>query len=184
MDHTRQIREALPEVEEITDPDARRRVVDTWAAVIAESPFDEITTVPWWPPYAEDVGEQTQVDHVRDVTTCAIAIADELGARRDLDLDRDLVVIGSLLHDISKPLEMTATDVGERGKWLSHPHHAVHVLERDGWSLPVQHIALAHSPRTGVEPQTIEAQIVTAADDLAAHAIFWENAGRLKDVVK
>lgn len=184
MDYARQIRDAFPELDEIADPNARQRVIDTWAAVLEESEFDHIEAIPWWPPYAPDVGEETQVDHVRDVTACAIVLADTLTDRRELELDRDLVVIGAFLHDISKPLEMTANGIGERAEWLSHPHYAVYVLERDGWPLPVQHIALAHSPRTGVEPRTIEAQIVTVADDIAAHAIFWENAGELKNVVK
>jgi hypothetical protein len=172
------IERQLPGIDEIGDRELRGKVIDTWAAVMAESAYDDMSDVPWFPTNTE-VGDEKQLPHLEDVVGFAIPLADQFGARRDISIDRDLVVAGAILHDISKPFEFSGDSMGELGEWIPHPHYAIHILERFEYSLPLQNLVLAHSHRSSVPPMTIEAKIVQLADWAASHAIYWENLGEL-----
>lgn len=171
----------LPEIEEIDDLDLRKKVIEAWLMAIDEGNYDDINDVPWWPPHEEVVGYQRQVDHLRDVISLSIAIADRLTAQRDFTVDRNLVVAGAVLHDISKLFEFSAGDGDELIEWLPHPLYATYILEECGFSNHLKHIVLAHSHRSSVTPRTIEAKVVETADVLASNAIFWESTGHLYD---
>lgn len=171
----------FPEVDEIERDQLRTMVLEVWDSAVADGNFDDITEVPWWPPHEESVGEETQVQHIRDVTACAIAITDALSRRRSaLSIDRDAVVAGALLHDISKLFEIADRELTELHELLPHPHYGIHLLNEIGFSTEIQHIVLAHSDRSGVAPKTIEAKIVAVADEIAVDGIFWESLHRLK----
>lgn len=176
------IADVFPEVDEIERDQLRKMVLEAWDSAVADGNFDDITEVPWWPPHEKVVGEENQIQHIRDVTACAIAITDTLSRRRSgLSIDRDAVVAGALLHDISKLYEIEDRELTEHHELLPHPHYGIHLLNEIGFSTEIQHIVLAHSGRSGVAPNTIEAKIVAVADEIAVDGIFWESLHRLKE---
>jgi putative nucleotidyltransferase with HDIG domain len=180
MDHEAAVREAFPELHEIADSDLRDRVVAVWADALADSDYDSIDDVPWWPPLAAELeGAVGTVPHVRDVTGIAIALADAAADRFAVDVDRDAVVAGALLHDVSKLYELTGTTTNERNELVPHPHYGVHVLAEAGFSTRFQHVALSHSDSSAVEPRTFEARIVALADRFAVDGLFVERTGEL-----
>lgn len=174
------IAEAFPRLGDIDDARLRERVVRVWTRAIEDSPFDDVREVPWWPPLERRLEGKgpTTVEHVRDVTEFAASMADAL-ARRGYDVDRDVVIAGALVHDVSKCYELDLEGTNERNEWLPHPHFSVAVLEAAGFSSHLQHVALAHSRASGVDPRSLEAGIVAAADRLAVDAVFWTDAGVL-----
>lgn len=174
--------EQLPAIREIANPDLRASVRQTWAWAVAASDFASLGVVPWWPPHERRIGEQSLVDHVRAVTDCAIAVADALAPLIGPDnaIRRDDVVAGALLHDVSKVFEITDGQLNATHDLLPHPHLGVFVLRRNGHSEHLQHVVLAHSDRSAVEPRTIEAEIVSRADALAVDAAFWDATGQRK----
>lgn len=180
MSSTTPIREAFPELDEIGDDDLRRRVVRVWETAIADSAYDDVLSVPWWPPLEDRLEriDLSTVDHVRDVTDIALALADTV-SNRGYEVDRDVVTVGALVHDISKCYELTGDGTNELHEWVPHPHYGVHVLAAAGFSPAIQHIALAHSGLSGVEPRSLEAQIVRRADQLAVDAVFWTDHGAI-----
>ena len=111
----------------------------------------------------------------------AEALLESRGDR--LDISMDVLLAGALVHDASKLYEYGATgddaepgevdDAGKTaiGRLLGHPHYGVHVAAAAGLPVEVQHLVLAHSPRSAVEPATMEAEIVTRVDRAAAAAI-------------
>lgn len=174
------IPEILPEISEIEDDELRQKVLACWELAIVECPFDSLNDVPWAPHYADLAGEQDLVDHVRDVTKMSITMVDELSNIRDFEVNRDFVVAGALLHDVSKVFEYDYTSETKIRELLVHPHFSIYVLEKADIPVEIQHIAISHTSRSGVKPKTIESVIVSEADGIAAHSIFWEATGDIK----
>lgn len=179
-DHQQAVHEAFPELTEIRDDDIRDGVVAAWSQALAESSFEELCEVPWWPPYEHKMGRSISgVRHIRDVTQLALGIADTVERRFDADVARDAVAAGALVHDISKVYELTADGTAGLNDLIPHPHYAVHVIARAGLGVELQHIALAHTSQTSVEPVTLEARIVQLADRIALDGLFYEHIGDL-----
>ena len=167
------VRAAFPELEAIEDDDLRARVVRAWTTAIEENDVEGLHAVPWLPPTQRDLGleDARLVDHVRDVTDCALALAETLTERRDLALSLDTVVAGALVHDVSKLAEFGGMEPTPVYDLLGHPYYGVHVVSRAGLPVELAHIVLSHTPRTTVEPATLEAELVRRADEAAAAAI-------------
>lgn len=175
------ILDALPEIDEIDDPDTRETVLQTWTNAFEESEFTSLEDIPWWPPLEEEVNYENQISHLRQVTAFAISITDQyMEFRPEMDLDRDLVIAGALLHDISKLYETDEDGLTELDSWLPHPHYSIHPLVSGNCPLHLQHIVLAHTDNTNIDPQTLEAEIVRVADELAVSGMLWEHMETLE----
>jgi hypothetical protein len=105
------VQRAFPELDAIEDDDLRTGVIDAWVTAIAENDIDDLTTVPWLPPVQRDLtlDDEYLVAHVRDVTACAVALAETLSEQRerDLSLDMDTVIAGALVHDVANSQSST-----------------------------------------------------------------------------
>lgn len=178
-----EVEAVFPEVEGIEDRELRTGVVRVWEEAAADAGVDDLATVPWYPPaQAElDVPDETLVDHVRDVAVVALAMAESLDERRPGSVSLDLVVAGALVHDVSKLAEFDGHERTAIGDLLGHPYYGVHLVE--GADLPVElaHVVLSHTPRTNVEPATLEASVVSHADVAAADAIRLRGVEDLRD---
>ena len=177
------VRDAFPELDRIEDEELRAGVVDAWTTAMADNDVDDLDAVPWFPPVQRDLGidDEYLVDHVRDVTACAIALAETLARRRDPDLSLDLVVAGALVHDVSKLYEYRGDEETAVGDLLGHPHFGVHVVARAGLPVELQHVVLSHTSRAAVDPATLEAELVRRADEVAASAIRLRVLSDLRD---
>ncbi|QZY00055.1 HD domain-containing protein [Halobaculum rubrum] len=198
--------DVFPSYDGIEDPGLRAGVRDAYALALAETEWDDLRAVPWLSDEQARLGlpDETNVEHVTDVAALATALADGLLDRRpDLGLDRDLVVAGALVHDISKLYEFSPEDAahgdgtgdsagdtahddgGSHGTdyydLLGHPYVGVHVCEAAGLPVELSHIVLSHTGRTSVEPATLEAEVVKRADEVAAAAIRSRALADLRD---
>lgn len=177
------VRETFPELDALADDDLRAGVVEAWTTAMTESGVDDLERVPWLPPVQRELGidDARLVPHVRDVTACAVELAETLVERRGTAIDLDTVVAGALVHDVSKLAEYQDMDETAIGDLLGHPHYGVHVVSRVGLPTEIAHIVLSHTSRTTVEPATIEAAIVRHADEVAADAIRWGAVDDLRE---
>jgi len=193
--------DVFPAYDEIGDADLRAGVRGAYALALAETEWDDLRAVPWLPDEQARLGlpDETTIEHVNDVATLSTALADELLERRpDLGLDRDLVVAGALVHDISKLYEFSPEGAGgvapeddeaavdgshgtDYYDLLGHPYVGVHVCEAAGLPVVLSHIVLSHTGRTNVEPATLEATVVKRADEVAAAAIRSPALADLRD---
>lgn len=180
------IQSTFPEVAAIDDDGLKSKVVDAWATSMRENDIDDLPEVPWLPPTQRELSlpRESLVDHVRDVTSCAVALAETLSERRDgtVSLDMDTVIAGSLVHDVSKLAEFDGMDGTEIYDLLGHPYYGVHIAARANMGPEYAHIILSHTDRTPVEPATIEAALVKHADEIAAAAIRWQVTADLRTV--
>lgn len=173
------IRDALLGLDELADEDLRDRIVQVWETALDKGDYGTLEEIEWIPELEGIADGADQLSHQSDVTAIAIALVDVVTEQRpELDIDRDTVIAGALLHDVSKLVERSDEFVSSRASgsssYLPHPHYGVHLLAEAGMPLHLQHIVLSHSPLSNVEPQTIEADIVTLADEIAASILLWE----------
>ncbi|WP_256295686.1 HD domain-containing protein [Haloarchaeobius salinus] len=171
--HENTVREAFPELDAIADDDLRTGVVDAWATAMTDNGVEDLAGVPWLPPVQRDLAldDESLVDHVREVTACALALAETLLDHRQVDISLDTVLAGALVHDVSKLAEFDGMDATAVYDLLGHPYYGVHLVARAGLPVELAHVALSHTHRTTVEPATLEATIVAHADAVAAAAI-------------
>jgi len=131
------ILEEMPEIGWIDDAELRARVVDAWAAAVGSSGFSRIGDMkPSGNFDSRPLKHGTQADHIRSVTRLAVKIAEEMhGLLPDFDYDRDILVAGSLCHDIGKVWEFDPENVR---RWkarprktgmpsLRHPGYGIHI---------------------------------------------------------
>lgn len=186
MDVEPVVRDSFPELDRITSDAVAAGVVAAWEQAMTETGITDLEGLAWQPPEMARLGieDESLVDHVRDVTLGAIGLADLYVDRRDQDLSLDTVVAGALVHDVSKLYEYDWETAGytDTGELLPHPHYGVHVTAAAGLPVAVQHVVIAHSSNTAVEPATLEAEIVRRADEAAAAAIRSTGVSDLRDV--
>jgi hypothetical protein len=172
-DHETVVREAFPAVERIADDDLRAGVIEAWTTALAETGWS-LDEVPWFPPLQAEWGlpDERTIPHVRDVVAASEALAAAM-AERGATLSTDVVLAGALVHDVSKLYEFAPPDGEETAihELLGHPNYGIVPAARAGLPPAVLHVVLAHSRRTNVDPETLEAEIVTRADRVAADSI-------------
>ncbi|SDD85300.1 HD domain-containing protein [Natrinema hispanicum] len=178
------VRAAFPELEVIEDDDLRAGVASAWATAIEENDIDDLTEVPWLPPTQRALGLENErlVSHVRDITACAVALAETLLERREVTLSVDTVVAGALIHDVSKLAEFDGMAETPVYNLLGHPYYGVYVVAAVDLPVELAHIVLSHTSRTPVEPATIEAELIRRADEVAAAAIRSQATDDLRTV--
>ena len=95
-------------------------------------------------------------------------------------IDRDVLIAGALLMDVSKLVETRPGKDGpertEIGTSLPHAIYSAHLALQLGVPLSVVHIITAHSPNGGKAPVTLECQIldwIDQADISAAGFQIW-----------
>lgn len=183
MDRTDRVIEALPSIESIADESLREGVLTAWSTAMADNGIDDLEGIHWYPPMqaALAIPDETLVPHVREVVAAAVGLADVFEGRPGLDLDRDVVLAGALVHDVSKLYEFDGDEPTEIDELLGHPHFGIHVAAQAGLPVEVQHAVAAHSPNTAIAPATIEAEIVCRADEVAASAIKLRGVDDLRE---
>ena len=184
-DAREQVDRAFPEIDDVEEATLRAAVRRTWTQAVEENGVADLVSVPWLPPEQVrlDLPDETLVGHVRDVVAGSVALAESLGATRGerFECSMDLLLAGALVHDVSKLYEYADGGETETGRLLGHPHFGVHVTAEAGLPVAVQHVVLAHSHRSAVEPATLEAELVSRVDQVAAAAIRLRAVDDLRD---
>ena len=165
-----EIRQILPEIDQIKDAGLRDKVVATWEAGLARGGWKpkDIERMPF--TLAKKVSLNF-AQHVRSVTKICLAVADtfdEIYRGDMLKLDRDTLLAGALLHDVGKLLEIEESGGTFRksadGRLVRHPFSGVALADAHGLPAEVLHIIAAHSKEGDPYKRTAEAIILHFAD--------------------
>jgi len=97
-DYETQVREAFPELDHISSESLREKVVEAWTLALDRGGWRDIADV----PYAWNIHEVTNVEHVRGVTRIALESAQEQREFHGADPDMNVIVAATLLHDVGK----------------------------------------------------------------------------------
>ena len=179
-DHETQVREALPELEWIDDPDLREGVVEAWTLGLERGGWRDVTDV----PYAWNIQEVSNVEHVRGVARIAREAARTQREFHGADPDLDVALAAALLHDVGKCYEYVAhvdddllTEPDPRYATEAVPHSlSGYALAHEvGCPVGVQR-AIPHFIGE-VPDRTLEAELVMSANTASSNAITQSTMG-------
>lgn len=169
----------MPEIAWIEDAALRRNVTDAWVAAVASSSLSRISDMKPSGNYdSRPLRHGTQADHIRSVTRLALKIAEEMaGLFPGFSYDRDILIAGSMCHDIGKVWEFDPENVR---RWkadpratgmpsLRHPGYGIHICLTLGLPETVAHMAAAHSGEGELLVRSLENTILHWAD-----YTFWQ----------
>jgi putative nucleotidyltransferase with HDIG domain len=169
-----QVREAYPELDHIEDDDCRGRVVEAWTLGLERGGWQHIEDI----PYAWNIHEVTNVEHVRGVTEIAVESATVQRERHGADPDVDVLVAACLLHDVGKCYEYTEYVDDDRladpdpryaGDTIPHSLSGYALAHEVGCSIAVKR-AIPHFLGE-IPSRTLEAELVKSANSASSNAI-------------
>ncbi|WP_306060629.1 HD domain-containing protein [Natronococcus wangiae] len=179
-DFDRQVREAFPELERIGSDDLRERVVEAWVLGLERGGWRSIEDI----PYAWNIHEVTNVEHVRGVARIALEAAGEQREFHGADPDEDTIVAACLLHDVGKCYEypdhvdddlLDEPDPRYASEEIPHSISGYALAHEVGCPLAVQR-AIPHFLGE-VPTRTLEAELVKSANSASSNAITQASMG-------
>ena len=179
MDYETQVREAVPELAEIGAESLRESVVEAWVRGLERGGWRDIEDV----PYAWNIHEVSNVEHVRVVATIALDTAERQRSVHGADPDEDIVVAAALLHDVGKCYEyvdhvdddLVDPDPTYAGETIPHSLSGYALAHEVGCPLAVQR-AIPHFIGE-VPDRTLEAELVASANSASSNAITQATMG-------
>lgn len=172
---TEQIAELFPNIMDISDAGLRDKVALVWDEAITTGcggkgwTFDELRTVKFT-LLAGDI-DLMFIEHLNSCVRQCIAIADVLESAFSgkIPINRDVLIAGSLLADVGKPLEYDKDASGNvikghYGEMLRHPFSGVGMCYKHGLPPEVMHIIATHSHEGDKVQRSIESIIFHHAD--------------------
>ncbi len=111
------------------------------------------------------------INHTEAVTKCCIALAEEIEKEYGIEIKKDFLIAGALLHDIMKVYEykdLKPTDI-----LLDHSSLALAELYKRDFPEEVLHLVISHSGASTTPPRTVEALILHYVDSLLALVEVW-----------
>lgn len=160
----------FPEINLIKRAELREGVEAVWKDAIESGgwSWEEIDSIPFTLLIPDcKIG---LVAHTRAVTMTALSIAKTLSQNYGdkIKIDLDLLIAGSLLHDVGKLLEYVK-DQGkvrksELGDLLRHPFSGQAMAYKHGLPVEVLHMIAYHSKEGDLGKRSVEAIIVHHAD--------------------
>ena len=158
------MRELFPEISLLASPQLGIQIEEIWQELWQMSSYQRIEDVP-----VSLTIDYPQVLHTQGVLRGALALADTWERLHGTSLDRDVLIGGALLIDVSKLVESSRDADGklrrtEVGELLPHATYGAHLALARGVPLAIVHCILSHSPNGGKAPQTREAQLIDWLD--------------------
>lgn len=167
MTKTTYLKSLFPELlNEITDVTLREKVINVFHQAMDLGEWDNIEGIPF-----TLLIENCPIDfvtHTRLVTQMALRIG-ELVEQTLIEINKDFLVAGALLHDVGKLVEYSRSDKGsflksQLGDLFRHPAIGMHLCLSEGLPYEIAHICLAHSSEGDKLKRTPEAWIVHHCD--------------------
>ncbi|WP_049903366.1 HD domain-containing protein [Halococcus agarilyticus] len=174
-DYESQVREVYSELDRIESDALREAVVEAWVLGLERGGWQDIEDI----PYAWNIHEITNVEHVRGVTKIALESARVQREFHDADPDIDVLVAACLLHDVGKCYEYVDHVDAERlagtdreryaSEEIPHSLSGYALAHEVGVPLTVQR-AIPHFLGE-VPKRTLEAELVKSANSASSNAI-------------
>jgi len=173
-DYAGQVEDAFPELEHIGSESLREKVIEAWTLALDRGGWRDVEDV----PYAWNIHEVSNVEHVRGVTRIAIESAKEQRDFHGADPDMDTIIAATLLHDVGKCYEyvdhvddevLDNPDETYASEEIPHSLSGYALAHEVGCPLSVQR-AIPHFLGE-VPKRTLEAELVKSANSASSNAI-------------
>ncbi|WP_158059055.1 HD domain-containing protein [Halorussus halophilus] len=173
-DFHEQVRDAFPEIADIESESLREQVTEAWVLGLERGGWRDVFDI----PYAWNIHEVTNVEHVRGVTRIAVKSAEEQREFHGADPDLDVIRAACLLHDVGKCYEyvdhvddetLREPDPTYATEEIPHSLSGYALAHEVGCPLAVQR-AIPHFLGE-VPKRTLEAELVKSANSASSNAI-------------
>lgn len=174
VEHATQVREAFPELDHIERDELREKVVEAWVLGLERGGWQDVEDI----PYAWNIHEVSNVEHVRGVTKIALQASDVQREFHGADPDVDALVAACLLHDVGKCYEyvdhvdeevLDDPDPEYATEEIPHSLSGYALAHEVGCPLAVQR-AIPHFIGE-IPKRTLEAELVQSANSASSNAI-------------
>jgi len=160
----------IPEIKMIKDETLRGKVAAVWADAIGLGGWkaQDLDSIPFTLLIPDC--KFSLLHHTRAVTKTAVSIAENLTASYGdaVKIDMDILLAGSVLHDVGKVLEYVREGgvvvKSPDGKLLRHPFSGQGLAYKHGLPFEVLHMIAYHSKEGDLGKRTTEAIIIHHAD--------------------
>jgi putative nucleotidyltransferase with HDIG domain len=160
----------IPEIKKIKDDQLREKVAAVWADAIELGGWKagDLDKIPFTLLIPDC--KFSLLHHTRAVTRTAVNIAENLTENYGdaVPIDMDILLAGSVLHDVGKVLEYVreggAVVKSRDGKLLRHPFSGQGLAYKHGLPFEVLHMIAYHSKEGDLGKRTNEAIIIHHAD--------------------
>jgi putative nucleotidyltransferase with HDIG domain len=169
-----QVQKAYPELQKVTDEGLREKIIEAWTLGLERGGWRHVGDI----PYAWNIHEVSNVEHVRGVTRIAMKAADEQRQFHGADPDMDVVRAACLLHDVGKCYEyvdhvdesvIDDPDPEYASEEIPHSLSGYALAHEVGCPLAIQR-AIPHFLGE-VPKRTLEAELVKSANSASSNAI-------------
>jgi putative nucleotidyltransferase with HDIG domain len=178
--YRQQVEDAFPELADIEDDELREQVVEAWVLGLQRGGWRDVEDI----PYAWNIHEVSNVEHVRGVTQIAERAGEVQREFHGANTDMDVVRAAALLHDVGKCYEYVE-HAPEGAVENPHPEYASGEIPHSisgyalahevGCPLAVQR-AIPHFLGE-VPKRTVEAELVKSANGASSNAITQATMG-------
>ena len=174
MSEAQELRDAIPEVDAISDPAILDGVRRAWAAALERGGHRQLQDTRL---LVDELSADVGIEHQRGTVRLAIAIAEVLIRLHRAEINRDHVIAGALLHDLGKAAIPSQNGVPSAYR-PRHPFYGAHLVLEAGLPDAIAHIVSAHSLEGVYSPKSLECHVVSAADELSADGLLRSRLGR------
>ena len=158
------MRKHFPLLDTIKDGELATKVANIWYDLWKNSKWERIEDAIYNPLCPE----VSLITHTRSVTHGAYEFAKITNEVYGDELNFDLLLVGALLHDVSKLLEYEPGEdnaiKSKKGKLFQHGFLGAYQAFAEGLPDEVVHILICHTADSRVIPQTPEALIIYCVD--------------------
>ncbi|OQX85324.1 MAG: hypothetical protein B6D63_02490 [Candidatus Latescibacteria bacterium 4484_7] len=161
-------RKIIPQIELIEEEDLRNKVIEVWNEAFKLGGWneEELNELPFTLLVSDT--PISLIDHTRLVTDIAIRVSESLKEEGGIELNRDYLIAGAILHDVGKLLEFGKSNEGigvsYSGRLLRHPLSGLALAYKLGLPEEVCHIIALHSREGEGSYRNPEAIVLHHAD--------------------
>lgn len=179
-DYRSQIEDAFPELADIESDSLQEKVIAAWERGLDRGGWQDIDDI----PYAWNIHETTNVEHVRGVVRIAVDAAKQQRDFHGADPDFDVIRAACLLHDVGKCYEyvdhvdaelLDSPDPDYATEEIPHSLSGYALAHEVGCPLAVQR-AIPHFIGE-IPTRTLEAELVKSANSASSNAITQATMG-------
>lgn len=166
------IKSLFPELGRVTDRQSAEKAIDLWVYFWEKSSWEDVTDA----AFSYEGTYLRLVQHTQSTVRGAIALADIIVDNQKEVVDYDTLILGCVLHDVSKLVEYCGYDEdghaykSEEGTAYQHSFLGAAKAQEMGLPIPVVKIILCHTPFTTVPMNSMEGLLLSCADRASAHA--------------
>jgi putative nucleotidyltransferase with HDIG domain len=175
-------------LDQIYDKDIRAKTISLWLEGCRQGGWESVEQLKNMPfTLLTDTHGINFIEHTIAVTRGAMGLARaqiDTYENQPYDIDMDRLIVGGLLHDIGKLVEIEPDGSGGyrksmAGKLMRHPISGAVMAKEAGFDDGIANIIACHAKEGDGRPQVIETVLIHQADFSTFNPLVMKNDGRL-----